>query len=309
MENLVPSGDARSYRPPCLHLPIPSLSFCPARPLTHYSGSFMSLPYIQANTNGRLHSAAEPSITPLNRGFLYGDAIYEVWRTYQGVIFAWEEHWARLERSAKALYLELPFDRDRILLEIRRTTAAFVLIVQPCPLLSPEKLESGLTLSLAQGLRRNPIDALNPAWKTGNYLNNLLCLREAKSRGADEVLILNGAGHLTEAAVCNVGFVRGGEVITPPLEAGILEGITRGLLISTIARRLGVRVREEFLTVRDLDGVEECFLLSSTKDLAPVASLDGRAFRLGPDTLTRRLKKGFEAYAADYAASHASMTV
>ena len=304
----------------------------------------MSLPYIQANTNGRLHSAAEPSITPLNRGFLYGDAIYEVWRTYQGVIFAWEEHWARLERSAKALYLELPFDRDRILLEIRRTTAAFrqetqfkgelyirlqvtrgagaigldialadradfVLIVQPCPLLSPEKLESGLTLSLAQGLRRNPIDALNPAWKTGNYLNNLLCLREAKSRGADEVLILNGAGHLTEAAVCNVGFVRGGEVITPPLEAGILEGITRGLLISTIARRLGVRVREEFLTVRDLDGVEECFLLSSTKDLAPVASLDGRAFRLGPDTLTRRLKKGFEAYAADYAASHASMTV
>ena len=285
----------------------------------------MSLPYIQANTNGRLHSAAEPSITPLNRGFLYGDAIYEVWRTYQGVIFAWEEHWARLERSAKALYLELPFDRDRILLEIRRTTAAFrqesgfkgelyirlqvtrgagaigldialadradfVLIVQPCPLLSPEKLESGLTLSLAQGLRRNPIDALNPAWKTGNYLNNLLCLREAKSRGADEVLILNGAGHLTEAAVCNVGFVR-------------------GLLISTIARRLGVRVREEFLTLRDLDGVEECFLLSSTKDLAPVASLDGRAFRLGPDTLTRRLKKGFEAYAAEYAASHASMTV
>ncbi len=69
----------------------------------------MSVPYIQANTNGRLYDAREPAISPLNRGFLYGDAIYEVWRTYHGVIFAWEEHWARLERSAAALYLTLPF--------------------------------------------------------------------------------------------------------------------------------------------------------------------------------------------------------
>ena len=304
----------------------------------------MSVPYIQANTGGRLHPASEPSLSPLNRGFLYGDAIYEVWRTYHGVIFAWDEHWARLERSAKALYMELPFDREHILSEIRRTTAAFrshtgftgdlyirlqvtrgagaigldtaladqvdfVLLVQPCALLSQEKIESGLSLSLARGLRRNSVEALNPAWKTGNYLNNLLCLREARSRGADEVLILNAAGHITEAAVCNVGFVREGEVVTPPLEAGILEGITRGLLVSTIAAQAGVRVREEFLTVKDLDGVEECFLLSSTKDLAPVSSLDERRFRLGPDTLTRRLKQGFEAYAASYAASHASMTV
>ena len=85
----------------------------------------MSLDYIQANTDGRLHAATEPSISPLNRGFLYGDAIYEVWRTYNGVIFGWEEHWDRLQRSADALYMELPLDPKRLLEEIRRTAQAF----------------------------------------------------------------------------------------------------------------------------------------------------------------------------------------
>src|SRR5437762_3599983 len=83
-------------------------------------------------------------------------------------------------------------------------------------------------------LRRNPAESLNPAWKTGNYLNNILCLREAKTRGADEVVILNLAGEVTEAAVCNLAFVRGGEFITPPLQAGILGGITRSLLLEEI---------------------------------------------------------------------------
>jgi branched-chain amino acid aminotransferase len=81
--------------------------------------------YVQANTNGRLHPAHEPSISPLNRGFLYGDAIYEVWRTYEGVLFGWEEHWARLRRSAASLYFELKVTPQNMLPEIRRTVAAF----------------------------------------------------------------------------------------------------------------------------------------------------------------------------------------
>src|SRR5687767_2751621 len=81
--------------------------------------------FIQANTNGRLHSASEPSIAPLNRGFLYGDAIYEVWRTYHGVIFAWQEHWSRLERSAEALFMSLPMGAGEMLQEVRRTIRAF----------------------------------------------------------------------------------------------------------------------------------------------------------------------------------------
>src|SRR5580700_981535 len=81
--------------------------------------------YIQANTGGRLHPATEPSISPLNRGFLYGDAIYEVWRTYNGIIFAWEEHWERLRASATALHMVMEFSPAQMLSEIRRTVAAY----------------------------------------------------------------------------------------------------------------------------------------------------------------------------------------
>ena len=85
----------------------------------------MGSDYIQANTSGRLHDAREPSIAPLNRGFLYGDAVYEVWRSYHGVIFAWEEHWERLEQSARALTLALPLSEERLRAEIDRTVREF----------------------------------------------------------------------------------------------------------------------------------------------------------------------------------------
>jgi len=298
--------------------------------------------FVQANTNGRLHPAHEPSIAPLNRGFLYGDAIYEVWRTYHGVIFAWDEHWHRLEASARALYMDLPLPREAMLAEIRRTVAAFrertghdgdlyirlqisrgggligldpaladrpefVLLVQPCPGVTPEKLHAGLTLSVATTLRRNPAESLNPAWKTGNYLNNLLCLREVRTRGADEVVILNHAGEVTEAAVSNIGFVRDGAVVTPPLSAGILGGITRDLLLKKIAAAAGVAAREANVRPADFAAMEECFLLSTTKDISPVAAIDATRFRVGADTVTARLKAAFADFVRAHAAAHAPL--
>jgi len=298
-----------------------------------------SAPFIQANTNGRLHPADEPSLSPLNRGFLYGDAIYEVWRTYNGVIFAWDEHWQRLESSAAALYMVLPWTQPQMLKEIQKTAAAwrertgsaaelyirlqvtrgggaigldvaladrpdFVLLVQPCPLLSAAQEATGMMLSLARGLKRNHPDTLNPAWKTGNYLNNLLCLREAKSRGADEVVITNLAGEITEAAVSNIGFVRAGAVVLPPLKAGILAGITRRILIDHVAPRAGVQVYEEAVRPEDLAGMSECFLTATTKDLIPVRAIDSTHFSVGKDTLTLRLKRTFADYVADYIKLH-----
>jgi branched-chain amino acid aminotransferase len=295
--------------------------------------------FIQANTNGRLHPAHEPSLSPLNRGFLYGDAIYEVWRTYGGVIFAWDEHWERLRNSARALHLELPFGPAQILEEIRRTAAAFraaagfagelyirlqitrgggpigldvaladrpdfVLLVQPCAELAPEKARAGLRLSLAREMRRNSAATLNPAWKTGNYLNNILSLREAKARGADEVVMLNLAGEVTEAAVSNIAFIRAGAVITPPLAAGILGGVTRRLLQERIAAAAGLVLREETVRPEDLPGMEECLLLSTTRDVTPVAAIDQISFRVGPDTATARLKAAFGEAARAYAAAH-----
>ncbi len=299
----------------------------------------MATHYIQANTNGRLHPASEPSIAPLNRGFLYGDAIYEVWRTYHGVIFAWEEHWKRMRASALAVHMKLEVEPVRILAEIRRTVSAFrervttpgelyirlqvtrgagpigldtaladkpdfLLLVQACPELPIAKEREGLKLSVATTLRRNPAQSLDPAWKTGNYLNNLLCLREARARGADDVVILNLAGEVTEASVANIAFARGGGFVTPPLSAGILGGITRGLILGAVSAAAGIRGSEEPILPADFASMDECFLLSTTKDLVPVGEIDGVKFRLGPDSVASRLKRAFARAAREYATAH-----
>jgi branched-chain amino acid aminotransferase len=300
--------------------------------------------YIQANTNGRLHPASEPSISPLSRGFLYGDAVYEVWRTYHGVIFAWEEHWRRLRASAEALHMRLPFTPEQMISEIRRTVSAYrakipgpgdlyirlqitrgagaigldialaenpdvVVLVQPCPETPHEALSGGLRLSTATSLRRNPAQSLDPAWKTGNYLNNLLCLREARARGADDVVILNLAGEVTEAAVSNIAFVRGGGIVTPPLAAGILGGITRSLVLGGIAASAGVAASEETIRPADLRSMDECFLLSTTKDIVPVRAIDDIAFKTGPGSVTSLVKAAFAKAARAYASAHPELAV
>ena len=300
--------------------------------------------YIQANTNGRLHDAREPSLPPLNRGYLYGDAIYEVWRTYHGVIFAWEEHWRRLEWSAAALHFALPLAPTPMLAEIFRTVAAFrqvvpgdgdlyirlqitrgsgpigldvaladradyVLLVQANKAHPPPLLRDGLKLSVCTTLRRNPAESLNPAWKTGNYLNNILGMREARARGADEVVMLNHAGEVTEAAVSNLAFVRGGKVITPPLTAGILGGITREILLTEVAAQAGIPAEEGTVWPEDFGAMEECFLLSTTKDLTPVGAIDGHRFPVRPDSVTARLKAAFGDYTRAYAAAHPELRV
>lgn len=295
--------------------------------------------YIQANTNGRLHPASEPSISPLNRGFLYGDAIYEVWRTYGGIIFAWEDHWTRMRASARALHMTIEWEPGVILAEIRRAVAAYrtrvpdagelyirlqvtrgagaigldtaladkadyVIMVQPCPDLAPAKYASGLRLSTALSLRRNPKESLDPSWKTGNYLNNLLCLREARSRGADEVVMLNLSGEITECAVSNIAFVKDGGFVTPPLSAGILGGITRSLLLGGIAASAGIRATERTVVPSDLSSMDECFILSTTKDIVPVGSIDDVTFKVGKETVTSKLKAAFAAAARAYAEAH-----
>ena len=240
--------------------------------------------------------------------------------------------------------MELPFAAEQIIAEIRRTVTAyrvhvpaagelyirlhvtrgagaigldtaladradFVLLVQPCPATTPGKPGSGLRLSLATSLRRNPIESLNPAWKTGNYLNNILCLREARGRGADDVVMLNRAGEVTEAATSNLGFVRAGVVLTPPLAAGILGGITRAFLLNEVGAAAGVEVREEVLRPADFPTCEECFLLSTTKDISPVGAVDDVRFNVGPDTVTARLKTAFADFMRAYAAAHPEQRV
>jgi len=122
-------------------------------------------------------------------------------------------------------------------------------------------------------------------------------------------VILNQAGEVTEAAVSNIGFLRDGLLVTPPLSAGILHGITRGLLLDKIAVAMGIAVREQTVRPEDLGAMDECFLLSSTKDLSPVGAIDETRFRVGPDTVTTRLKAAFAEYARTYAAAHPELSV
>lgn len=292
--------------------------------------------YIQANTDGRLHDAAEPSISPLDRSFLYGDSIYEVWRTYDGVLFAFEEHWERLGRSAPALHIKLPFDQSVLLTEIRRTVSAFfeksgvekkdvyirlqvsrgagaigldpVLAGRPSYILLARELipqppaiaRKGVVLSLAKTLYRNHPKTLNPSWKTGNYLNNLLCLREAKSRGADDALIMNLEGAVAEASASNIFFVSAGEILTPPADSGILEGTTRGILLDEVAKNWDYDMREETVYAPQLADFSECFLTSTTRGIVPVGRIDKIEFDVGPKTVTAKLKKIFGKYVKEY---------
>jgi branched-chain amino acid aminotransferase len=301
--------------------------------------------YVQANTNGRLHDAREPSLSPLDRGFLYGDAVYEVWRTYNGILFGVAEHWERLAASAAGLGLGLPLDLDTLLAEVRRTVAAakqqthwagehyvrlqvtrgggpigldpalaganatWVLLVKPLADLTDAELDGGLKVELARVVRRNDSRTLPPSLKTGNYLNNVLALREALAAGAQEVLMVNLAGRLTEGSVRNFWFVENDTVLTPPFEEGLLAGVTRRIMFEHLVSSSGLKLVEAALTPEDLPRFSECFVTSTTQDIAPVAAIGPQRFRLGPATATRRLKSAFRAHVEKYNQAHPEFRV
>ncbi len=304
----------------------------------------MASNFVQANTGGTLHSADDASIRPVDRGFLYGDAVYEVWRTYDKRIFAWDEHWARLKKSGNSIHLHIPWADSLMMNEIIKTGAAFrkqtghrgevyirlqisrgggsigldidlaespefVILVKPVPVLSAEIMQKGLKLTVAQTIRRNPPLTLNPAWKTGNYLNNIMGLREAKQRGANDVLFLNLNGELTEASTSNVAFIVGNSLVTPPLEAGVLPGITRAHVIKTVAQSAGLSVDERPISPAELETFDEAMLLSTTKDVQPVGLIDGFRYRVDREAKLWRLKTEFQAFAANSVSRRPELSV
>jgi branched-chain amino acid aminotransferase len=286
-----------------------------------------------ANVNGQITPLEEARISILDRGFLYGDSVYEVVRTYGGKVFALAHHLDRMERSAARIALALP-PRAHLEAEIARTLAAaqnaesyvrivvtrgegrfglapnlsdehrVVIIVRPFDPPGPEVYEKGLRLAVAQ-VRRNPPQALDPRAKTGNYLNSILALREAHLAGCDDALMLDLAGRVTEGSTSNVFFVKDSVLVTPPTELGLLEGVTRALVIE-LARSLGVRVHEEPHGAAALLDADEVFLTSTLREVMPVTSLvllgdggEGRVVGDGrPGPLARRLHAEFRARVA-----------
>jgi branched-chain amino acid aminotransferase len=288
---------------------------------------------VLCNVEGKLLPPEQATVPVLDRGFLYGDSVYEVVRTYAGRPFELERHMLRMERTAKGIGLVLP-PREQIERELSRTLDAagndesyarivvtrgegqfglapqlakdlhrLIVIVRPLQLPAEEAYARGLQMAIAKTRRNSPL-TLDPALKTGNYLNNILALREAVEAGADDAILLDLEDRVTEATTSNVFFVQRGVVVTPPLRLGMLEGVTRALVIE-IARGEGMMVREEPHGAEALAAADEVFVSSSLREVMPVTSLvylesSGEQTRpVGsgkPGPVAQRLRAAFRRY-------------
>jgi branched-chain amino acid aminotransferase len=288
---------------------------------------------VLVNVDGCLVPPEEAFVPVLDRGFLYGDSVYEVVRTYGGQVFELGRHLERMDRSAAGIALQLP-PRERIERELQRTLQAsgnaesyarivvtrgegkfglaphlapgpgrLVLVVRPLEPPPAETYERGLRMAIAV-TRRNPPQALDPALKTGNYLNSVLALRESHEAGADDALLLDLRGQVTEGSSSNVFFVQDGIVVTPPLQVGILHGVTRAIVIE-LARGEGLIVREEPHGPEALSAADEVFVTSTIREVLAVTSLvllggPGASVRTvadgKPGPVTRRLHEAFRRY-------------
>jgi len=252
------------------------------------------------NIDGRLLTSEEATVSVFDRGFLFGDSVYETIRTYRRRPFLLDRHLTRLARSAAGLYLPVPRGLDALENEITRTLDAagneesylrvvvtrghregfvdldegtaedgtVVLIVRPIAPISPSTYTDGVDVAVV-GVLRTERRSLDPKIKSGNYLNNILGLREAKRLGCFECLMPNREGDLTEGSTSNVFLVKDGALRTPGMESGLLDGITRGFVLE-LAAESGVVVREERLTLDDLEDADGIFLTSSLKEIMPV---------------------------------------
>ena len=268
--------------------------------------------------------AGEAVVPVLDHGFLFGDSVYEVVRTANGRPFMLEEHLDRLRRSAALIYFELPWDdaevRRRIAALQERLDAAdsyFRIIATrgPGPIsLLPDGCDTpglyligcellryprtmytdGCSVAVALRLRNDP-RALDPRAKTGNYLNNMLGLIEARRAGADDALFLNAERHLTEATTSNAWLVENGSIVTPPLGEGLLQGITREWIGGALPAA-GVAVSEAVIGQERLVAGDEVFLSGTVKGIMPVTRIDDAPVGDGrPGPVTR---KAMELYAA-----------
>ncbi len=268
----------------------------------------------------------EAKISVFDHGILYGDGVFEGIRIYNGKIFKETEHLRRFAESAKALRLELPMTLDKISDAMHQTMKAngidgdgYIRLVvtrgvgllgisilhTACPtvfviadkisLYPPEVYERGLRCVISSLVRNHP-NSTPPRIKSLNYLNNVMAKLEAKDAGADEAIMLNVDGYVAECTGDNIFLVRDGEILTPPSSAGILEGITRNLVM-TLARKRGIVVREMALVRHDLYIADECFATGTAAEVVPITEINKRPVGDGkPGPITKLLTQDFVAY-------------
>lgn len=272
--------------------------------------------------DGRIVGSDEAVVSVYDRGFLYGDSVFETVRTYDQQPFALAEHLERLARSAAFVHIPLPvalgdLDREvRAVIQAAENVESYarimltrgtgpigldptsplvplrVILVEPLQPPAPSLYEQGIGVILVQTQRAG--DATGGTAKVGNYLASVLALSKARAEGAHEALILNLRGEVAEGTTSNVFMVRDGAVVTPPLDAGILPGITRARLLAA-ARAEGIEIREAPIVPDELRSADEVFISSSIREVLPVVRIDGAPVgdaRPGP--ITKALHRAFQ---------------
>jgi branched-chain amino acid aminotransferase len=278
------------------------------------------------NVNGRVSDEAHAVISVFDHGFLYGEGVYETLRTYNGQPFLVDRHMRRLRRSASMLSLNVPLADAEIDSRFRETIRAaglgekgeeayirllvtrgigelsydpaacpapsIVIIVKRQVDPAPEVFEEGVKVVLVSIVRNHP-GTVNPMIKSNNLLNNALAMQEAVKRGAFEGVMRNYRGELAECTTSNLFIVKGGVAITPPLDAGLLAGITREFVFE-IGAAAGIPVIERPLRDDDLFGADEAFLTSTTREVVPIVRVDERTVGSGkPGAITKALLAGY----------------
>jgi branched-chain amino acid aminotransferase len=274
--------------------------------------------------DGKLVPEEEAKVSVFDHGLLYGDGVFEGIRAYHGMVFRLDEHITRLERSAKAIMLDIQMTHEELCNAIVETCRAndihdgYIRLVvtrgvgdlgldpRKCPkptvfiiaaniqLYPPELYETGLSL-ITCATRRNATDACDPGIKTLNYLNSILAKIECNLAGVSEGIMLTREGMVSECTGDNIFVVADGTLVTPPISAGILNGITRGVVI-TLAEELDIPVEERMFPVAAVYTADECFLTGTAAELVPVVQVDGRIIGDGnPGATTKRLLEGYRA--------------
>ena len=273
--------------------------------------------------NGKFYDQADAKLSVFDHGFLYGDGIFEGIRLYDGCIFRLDEHLERLEYSAKALLLSLPWTRKQIAeatceacrvnglnsgyirLVITRGVGSLglspktcsdpqlIIIADKIQLYPPEFYEKGLKIITVPTRRCNPA-ALPPTIKSLNYLNNILAKIEAQNLGFHEAVMLNDQGYIAECTGDNLFLVHKGRLLTPPFSAGALAGITRGAVFD-IAKKLKLSVEEKNLTRYDAWIADECFITGTAAEVVAIVEMDGRVIGDGkPGKWTQKITQAFK---------------
>jgi branched-chain amino acid aminotransferase len=283
------------------------------------------------NVNGRIADQEHAVISVFDHGFLYGEGVYETLRTYNGRPFLFDRHMRRLRRSAAMLMLPVPIADAEIESRFHDTmraaglaggagreayirlmvtrgagdlsydpavcpVASVVVIVKPQVDPPPAVFEHGVRVALVSTVRNHP-GSVSPMIKSNNLLNNALAAQEAVRLGGFEGVMRNYRGELAECTTSNLFIVTGGAALTPPLDAGLLPGITREFLFEIGAER-NIPVREAVLHDDDLFGADEAFLTSTTREVVPIVQVDDRRIGSGiPGPVTLALLEAFREHA------------